>query len=148
MANRISGSTVAVILFSAGVGAGAERAARVDHDGNGSRRRSLPGRADPQLPDPHRPVEVAPAVLPARLHILPLGSAEGPTHAHLAVGVGVRRQLDPAPGLALLEALREELEQLRPRLLGALRRDGDADPAQGAQLNALRSRSKKPSSGR
>jgi hypothetical protein len=64
--------------------AGAERAAGIDHDGEGVTRRQLPRRPDPEWPDAHSPVKLAPAVLPARLDVLD-------DRAGRRLGVGVRR---------------------------------------------------------
>ena len=62
--------------------------------------------------------------------------------------VGVRGELDAAVVLDLLEALREELEQSRARLLGLRRRRPSTETRRQAQRNALFSLSKKPSSSR
>jgi hypothetical protein len=93
-------------------------------------------------------VELPPAVLPAGLDGLRLDGGKRCPQALLAGGVGIGGELDAACPIALLEALRDELEQPRAGLLGPRGRDRDPDAAQPAQLKALRSRSKKPSSGR
>ena len=91
-----------------------------------------------------RPVELAPAILPARLDLVPTRVREAP-RARARRGVAVGGELELAGTLDLLEALRRELEEPRTQLLG--RSSGRAD--RGAdQRNALFSFSKKPSSGR
>src|SRR5207244_8017267 len=107
----------------------------------------LPGRADPERTDAHRPVEVAPAVLPARFDVGRARAAEGVPEAFLAGGVGVRNELGRTASLDLLESAREQLEHHGAGLLQPLVGDLDADSAQGAQRKALFSFSKKPSSG-
>ena len=124
---------------------GAERAAGVDHDRDRAGVGLLPRRADPERADAHRPVECAPAVLPALLDVGRARAAEGRPEPLLAARVGVGDQLDAAGGLPLLEALGEELEHQRAAVLGLRGADGHGDPAQ-AQRNALFSLSKNPSS--
>ena len=63
----------------------------------------------------------------------------------LAARVGVGDELDPVGEIDLLEALREQLEHLGARLLCALDGDGNRDPPDGVQRNALFSLSKNPS---
>ena len=128
------------------VPAGAERAPGIDHDRLDPLGRRLPGRPDPELPDAHRPVEVAPALLPVGGHVVGPHLAERGPEPLLARVVGVRDQLEPVGVLDLLEALREELEHQRPRRLGALDRDGRGDAAERAQRKALFSFWKNPSS--
>src|SRR5205807_3579035 len=53
-----------------GMGAGAEGAARVDHDCQRAVRRLVPGRTDPEPADADAVMEVAPGVLPALLDIV------------------------------------------------------------------------------
>jgi hypothetical protein len=128
------------------VRAGAERAARIhDHDER-VRGRLLPRRADPEAADAHRPVERAPAVLPAVLDVGAATVAEERPQALLARGVRVGGELDALRLLDLLEALGKELEHGRARLLDAVAADFDRDAAQRAQRNALFSFSKKLSS--
>ena len=103
--------------------AGPERPARVDHDGERVGVRLLPRRPDPEAPDPHRPVELPPAVLPVVADLRDRGAAEGLPDPLLAGRVRVRGDLDPAVAVDLLEALREELEHDRARLLGPRGRD-------------------------
>ena len=110
--------------------AGAERAARVDHDGDRVRVGLLPGRADPERADPDRLVELAPAVLPVLLDVRRGGAAEGLPDPLLAGGVRVRGQLEGATLAAeLLETLGKELEHDRTRLLRPGVGDGDRDAA-------------------
>ena len=125
---------------------GPEGAAGIDDDGGKPRAAVLPRRPDPELADPHRPVEGAPAVLPAVLDVGRPRSAEERPEPLLAGGVGVGGELDAVRAVDLLEALREELEHGRASLLGARVADLDRDSAQAAQRNALFSFSKKPSS--
>ena len=123
----------------------AERATGVDHHRDRVGIGLLPRRADPDRTDPNRPVEGPPAVLPALLDIGRPGAAERRPEPFLPVIVRVRRQLDAVGTVALLEALREELEHDRAGLLGSGRRDRHGDAPQ-RQRNALFSLSKNPSS--
>ena len=125
---------------------GAERAPGIDHDDECVVVRRFPRRPDPEAADAHRPVEGAPPVLPAALDVGGSPAAEERPHALLAGGVGVGGELDAALAVDLLEALGEELEHRRARLLGALVADLDRDAAKRAQRNALFSFSKKLSS--
>jgi hypothetical protein len=127
------------------VAAGAERAARVDDDRLRVGRRLFPGRPDPQLSDTHRPVEIAPAFLPAARNVLGGDLAERGPEPLLAGVVGVGDQLEAVRVVELLESLREELEHQRAGLLGAFSGNRRGDPAQ-AQRNALFSFWKNPSS--
>ena len=129
------------------VTAGAERAARVDHDGERVGVRLLPGRADPERADANRLVELPPAVLPVLLDVRRGGAAEGLPDPLLAGRVRVRGQFEgTAVAADLLESLGEELEHDRARLLGPGVGDGDRDAAQERQRIAFLSFSKKPSS--
>ena len=130
------------------VRAGAERAAGVDDDREGIVRRRLPRRSDPERADAHRLVERPPPVLPARLHVRGARAAEEVPETLLAARIGVGGELDPLRAVDLLEALGEQLEHDRARLLEPLRPHLDGDSAQAAQRNALFSLSKKPSSWR
>ena len=130
------------------MGAGAERAARVDDDEERVRRRLLPRRADPEATDPDRLVIHPPALFPPALDVRALGRAEEVPDLFLAGGVGVGDELDASGMLDLLEPLREELDHGCPRLLGASLQDLDRDPPQATHRNALFSFSKKPSSAR
>jgi hypothetical protein len=87
-------------------------------------------------------MELAPAILPPRLDLVDARLREGGTDALGRLAVG--GELDRVCVFCVLEALRCELEEARPQCLGRLarRRDRGAD-----QRNALRSLSKKPSSG-
>ncbi len=120
-----------------------ERPAGVDDDRERSRRRTLPGWADPERADANRAVELAPAILPSGLDLAPRRVRE---RGEDAPGrLAVRGQLELAGTLDLLEPLRGELDEPRAELLGRLDRNAD----RGAdQRNALFSFSKKPSSGR
>ena len=85
--------------------AGAERAARVDHDRERVGVGLLPGWADPERADANRLVELAPAVLPVLFDVRRGGAAEGLPDPLLAGRVRVRRQLEGAAVAAeLLEA--------------------------------------------
>jgi hypothetical protein len=91
-------------------------------------------------------VEIPPPFLPSRLDRLDGDVGERGSHRGLAGGVGVDREFP----VGLLEPLRVELEQLRPRFLQQLVRDGNGDPANPfvVQRKALLSFPKNPSSGR
>ena len=129
--------------------AGAEGAARVDHDRGRVLVGGLPGRADPERADADRLVELAPAVLPVLLDVGGGGAAERLPDPLLAGGVRVRRELEcAAVAPELLESLREELEHDRARLLRPGVGDGDRDAAEQRQRIAFLSFSKKPSSRR
>jgi len=65
-------------------------------------------------------VELSPAVFPALVDVLD-------ARRRRRLSVGVRRELDAAVELALLEAARETLEPRRSGLLGALSRNLDRD---------------------
>ena len=77
--------------------AGAEGAARIDHDRDRVLVRLLPRRADPERADPDRLVELAPAILPVLLDVGGGGTAERLPDPLLAGGVRVRRELEPPP---------------------------------------------------
>ena len=102
---------------------GSEGAARFDHDHPDAVGRQLPGRADPERADPNAVVKLAPALLPVLGDLTHRDIGEVRAHAALARCVGVGGQLDRAVELALLDALREQLEHDRPALLGP--REGD-----------------------
>ena len=119
------------------VRAGAERAAGIDHERHGVRRRRLPRRPDPERPDAHRPVELAPALLPARLDVRRRADPAAPRRRRTP-----RARARPRDD-ELLEALREALDPLRPRLLGALERHADGDALQRKRSSACR-RSSRP----
>src|SRR5262249_26282833 len=89
---------------------------------------------------PHRPVERAPAVFPARLDVVE--ARVGERGGDASRSIVVRGELDGARQLALLEPLGRELEEARAQLLRAVRRDRDGGPD---QWKWLLSRSKKPS---
>ena len=97
-------------------------------------------------PDPDRLVERAPPVLPAPFDVVAARAAEEVPEALLSACIRVRSELDALRAVDLLEALGEELEHRRARLLEPLGADLDGDSAQAAQRNALFSLSKKPSS--
>src|SRR5207247_2519339 len=59
--------------------------------------------------------------------------------------VGIGDELDPVGEVDFLEALRKQLEHLCARLLCALDGDGNRDPPDGVQRNALFNLSKNPS---
>ena len=127
------------------VRAGAERAARVDDDRDRAGRRLLPRRPDPERADPDRPVELAPAILPARLDLLERARRRTPARAApRRPRRCTRRARRRRRASTLLEALREELEQ-RARASSASAAATVTETAQ-AQRNALFSLSKNPSS--
>src|SRR5437763_1357050 len=108
----------------------------------------LPRLADPELADADGPVELTPATLPPLRDVAPARVPEHLPEPLLAAGIGVGHELDAVGALDLLEAVREELDHPRPRLLGPRNRDLDRDAARGRQRNALFSLSKNPSSAR
>src|SRR5438128_2679778 len=120
--------------------------AGVDHDREQAGRRPLPRRADPEAADLDRPVERAPALLPAVLDVGPLRGTEGVPEALLPARVGVGRELERVVVIDLLEAVREELDHDRPRLLAAAQRYGHRHAAEAGQRKKFRTRSKNPSS--
>ena len=87
-----------------------------------------------------------PTVLPALGHVVAARATEEVPQALLAARVGVRRELNAFGAVDLLEALGEELEHGRARLLQPLAPDLDRNSAETGQRNALFSFSKKPSS--
>jgi hypothetical protein len=111
------------------VGAGAERAARIDHDGDRVGRRLLPRRPDPAAPDPDAVVIGAPSVLPTLGHVVHFQDVEPERRL-----VGV----DRVGAVELLDALREDVKEQRELGLAA-----DDDVA--LQRKALLSLSKSPS---
>jgi hypothetical protein len=117
------------------VRAGPERAAGIDDDRERVGGRCFPRRPDPEFPDAYGSVELAPALLPARLDVRDLRAGRRLTF-------GVRRELELAALLALLEALGIPLDPLGSRLVRARERDTDGD---ASQRNAFFSLSKKPS---
>jgi hypothetical protein len=90
--------------------AGSERPPRIDDDGDCVPRRVRPGGTHPESSDPHRPVEVAPPLLPPGLDWIASHAAEHMPQPLFARGVRIRSQLDSVLTLELLETLREELE--------------------------------------
>ncbi len=131
------------------VPAGAEGAARIDHDRDRVAVGLLPRRPDPEPADADRLVELPPAVLPVLLDVGRRRTAERLPDPLLAGRVRVGRDLEAAVAGDLLEPFREELEHDRPRFLGPGVGDGDRDaPEQGGQRIAFLSFSKKPSSRR
>jgi hypothetical protein len=68
-------------------------------------------------------VELAPAILPARLDLGHVRIREGGRDA--LPGSAERGELDRSRQLALLETVRCELDEPRPQLLGAVGGDGD-----------------------
>jgi hypothetical protein len=113
------------------MGAGAERAARVDDDGDRFRGRLLPRRTDPETPDADAVVERAPAVLPPLGHFLDGDDVEAERRLVRVDGVGA---------VELLDALRKDVKQECELGLSA-----DDDVALQRQRNALLSLSKSPS---
>src|SRR5581483_3907636 len=130
------------------VRAGAEGAAGVDDDGGDANGWLLPRRADPQAAGAHGPVERAPALLPASVHVRSARPAEHVPEPLLARGIRVGEELEPARGVELLETLGEELEHPGAGLLGAPGRNRHRhapERTRGRHRNALFSRWKKPS---
>jgi len=126
----------------------AECAPGIDDDRHEPLGRLLPRRPDPESTDLDRPVERAPAVIPAVLDVGRVCAAEHVPQPLLALRVRVRRELDAAVALDLFESLGKELEHRRARFLDAIEGDLDGDSAQPRQRNALFSLSKKLSSWR
>ena len=120
------------------VGAGAERAARIDHDRERASRRRLPRRADPERPDSDRPVELAPAVLPA---VLDLGRPRAPPGTPPAAArrrrVGVGGELDAASRARPPRTPRGQLDRTARAAPRPLRPDGDGDAR--ARISGTRS---------
>ena len=132
-----------------GCAAGAERAARVDHDRDRVARRRLPRRPDPERADPDRLVELPPAVLPARLDLGRGGAAERLPDPLLAGRAVRRRARAPLRRSISSKPSGKSSSIARARLLGAARgRPRRATRRSAAQRNALFSFSKKPSSRR
>jgi hypothetical protein len=125
--------------------AGPEGAGGLDEDRDRVGRRPLPGRADPERADAHGPVELAPALLPARLDLRTRNRSEPLPHPRLARLVGVRGELDVPGPLALLEPLGEELDEDGSRGLRFGSGHDDGDAPQQVQRKTLFSFSKKPS---
>jgi hypothetical protein len=112
------------------VRAGAEGAARIDHDGDGVGGRLFPRRADPEAADPDAVVEGAPGVLPALGHIVHFDDVEADRRLV---------PVDRVRAVELLDALGEKVEQERELWLAA---DDDVP----SQRKALLSLSKSPPS--
>src|SRR5262249_55389321 len=127
------------------VRAGTEGAAGIDDDHDPARRRLFPRRPEPDPADLHRPVEGAPALLPAGLDVVRTRARESSPDALPARAVRGPDQLERAVALHFLEAAGEQLDERRPRFLGPLERDLNGD---APQRNALFSLSKKLSSWR
>ena len=128
--------------------AGSERPGGVDHNGRQPGAGLRPGRTDPKFPDRHRLVERLPAIFPAGLDPLGRDLGESPAQRLLDLRPAVDGQLELVREIPLLETVRGELQQLRPRLLGPLERYAHGDPEQVGQwktpfsrLNRLSSRS-------
>src|SRR3954447_7688267 len=128
--------------------AGAERPRRVDHDRGCIRGGVVPGRPDPEWPEPDRLVKRLPAIAPVGGDVLTAYGSEGMPQTLLAARIRISDELDPVGPIDFLETLREELEHLGPCFFDALGRDCDGDASQDAQRNALFSLSKNPSSAR
>ena len=109
------------------VGAGAERAAGIDHDGELARVGLLPRRPDPEPAGAHRMMERAPAVLPALLHRRHVGAGERLQQTRHGIVLDVERHRERAGGLALLEAAGRELERDRTRAPPPARAAVDAE---------------------
>ena len=90
-------------------------------------------------------VELAPAIAPVVVDVDRVPMRERLQQPPLSVGVGVDGELEAFRTLDLLEALREEPQDERARLLGLLGQDDDGD---APQRNALFSFSKRPWSAR
>ncbi len=112
-----------------GVRAGAEGAARIDHDRERVRGRGLPRRPQPERPDPHRPVEAPPPILPAGLDLVDHRALESrrqrarrrrPARAHLRAHAprtprGTARSRPPEPLRPALRAPESRPASDRPR---------------------------------
>ncbi|MGA9761462.1 MAG: hypothetical protein WBQ14_03470 [Gaiellaceae bacterium] len=72
----------------------------------------------------------APLIFPTGLDPFGGDVLERGSESLLDLGVAVNGQLEPAGEIAFLEAVRGELEQLRPRLLCPLERDAYGDAQQ------------------
>jgi len=127
------------------MGAGAEGTTRVDHDRNRICRRVVPRRADPERSDTNGLVKRFPTVAPIGSNVLASHASEDVPQTLLAAGIGISDELDPVGAVDLFEALREQLEHLCARFLCALDGDGNRDPPDRVQRNALFSLSKNPS---
>ena len=127
------------------MGAGAERTARVDHDRGRVCRPVGPGRPDPERPDTDGLVKRLPTIAPVGGDVLPSYASEDVPEPLLAARIRVSDELDSVGALDLFEALWEELEHLRARFLCALGGDGNRNPPDRVQRNALFSLSKNPS---
>src|SRR3989442_712463 len=82
---------------------------------------------------------------PIGCYVLSSDASEDVPKTFLAARVGIGDELDSVGEVHFLEALREELEHLCARLLCALDGDGNRDPPDGVQRNALFNLSKNPS---
>jgi hypothetical protein len=116
--------------------AGAKRAAGIDDDRLQAGGRFLPRRADPEASDDDTVMKAAPVVLPAVRDVVVGADVEALTQRACTRLVDI----DGEPVAELLDALREEVEQLRELALAA----GDDD---ASQRKALLIFFKKPSSG-
>jgi hypothetical protein len=72
-------------------------------------------------------VELPPALAPVVVDVGRLAAGERVQEAPLPVCIGVDGELETVGPLGLLEALGEELQDERARLLGPLERDDDGD---------------------
>jgi hypothetical protein len=124
----------------------AEGAAGVDRDRVGASGAPLPRWDDPEAARLDGPVEALPALLPVDRNLARGDRTEDRGHPGLPARVGVGGELELLAPLGLLEALGEQRAHVRPRRLGGLAVDGDRDPPEPAQRNALFSFSKNPSS--
>jgi hypothetical protein len=88
-----------------------ERASWIDDDGDGSGRRRLPGRPDPEWADLDGVVELAPPIFPT---VGDLGYERAGESGEHPFGAGpVGRELDGLDALRFLEALGRELDEPR-----------------------------------
>ena len=70
-------------------------------------------------------MELPPAFAPVAVDVDRFRAGEGIVQPPLACGLGVDGELETVGSLDLLEALREELQDERPRLFGPLERNDD-----------------------
>ena len=118
------------------VRAGAERAARVDDDRERVGGRRLPRRPDPERADPDRPVELAPAVLPARLDVVGARAAEEVPETLLAACVRTRPARRP-PARSTSSNPSGTSSSIVARASSACSRRIDGDSRRGSAERAL-----------
>jgi hypothetical protein len=105
----------------------------------------VPRGADPERPDAHGLVKRFPPIAPIGGNVLASYASEDVPETFLAACIRIGDELDPVGTVNFFEPLREKLEHLRTRFLCALDGDGNRDPPDRVQRNALFSLSKNPS---